>query len=217
MKKKIFIGYDSSQSIAYDVLRWSLIYPNVYPLKLDEIRKVIGFQREHDPLQSTEFTYTRFLVPHLCDYEGIALFMDSDMLCFGDIKELLDLDMSKYALRVVKHNHTPKTKIKMTGKVQTEYPRKNWSSLMLMDCSKLKDWSKEAVETKPGSWLHRFEPIPDELIGDIPTEWNSLDVMDEKTKMIHYTEGGPWLPNYKNHPYADIWVKYAKEYLYGCL
>ncbi len=212
---RIFIGYDSSQSIAYDVLRYSLNYDYVYPLKLDQLQKVIGFQREHDNLQSTEFTYTRFLVPYLCDYSGIALFMDSDMLCLGDINELFNFEMSNYAIRVVKHNHVPSTTVKMSGKAQTQYPRKNWSSLMLMDCAKLKLWTKEAVETKSGAWLHRFEEIPDELIGDIPAEWNSLDTMDSNTKMIHYTEGGPWLPNYRDHKFADIWVKYAKEYLYG--
>ena len=207
------------------MLKWSIshkldgsvIYPfqNIRPLRLQDLQTSIGFKREHDPLQSTEFTYTRFLVPYLCDYKGIALFMDSDMLCLGDINELFDLSMDEYAIRVVKHNHIPTTEIKMHGKKQTQYPRKNWSSLMLMDCAKLKCWTKESVETQSGSWLHRFEPIADDLIGDIPAEWNSLDIMDKSTKMIHYTEGGPWLPNYREHKHADIWVNYAKEFLYG--
>jgi len=89
-------------------------------LKLSEL----DFDRPLDPLQSTEFTYSRFLVPYLCQYEGKAIFMDCDMLCLGDIKELDELEMSQYALRVVKHNHQPTEKLKMDGKIQTVYPVK---------------------------------------------------------------------------------------------
>ena len=103
-------------------------------LKLAEL----DFDRPLDPLQSTEFTYSRFLVPYLCQYEGKAIFMDCDRLCLGDIKELDDLEMSQYALRVVKHNHRPTEKLKIDGKIQTVYPRKNWSSLMIMNCQELK-------------------------------------------------------------------------------
>ena len=170
--------------------------------------KELDFNRPLDPLQSTEFTYTRFLVPYLCGYQGIALFMDSDMLCLGDMAELFSYDMEPYALRVVKHGNQPKTTLKMDGKIQTIYPRKNWSSLMLMDCAKLTCWTKEAVETREAKWLHRFEPIPDELIDELPIIWNSLDYYDSSTKIIHYTEGGPWLQNYKDHPYGDLWFKY---------
>ena len=216
---RIFIGYDSTQAIAYDVLKFSITshcpQAKIFPLRLSEIRTVFNFSREHDPLQSTEFTYTRFLIPYICDYKGLALFMDSDMLCLSNIGELFSLDMTNYALRVVKHVHNPTTLVKMTGKVQTVYPRKNWSSLMLMDCSKLTSWTKESVELNKPKWLHRFESIPDEQIGDIPQEWNELDTYGPDTKMIHYTEGGPWLPNYHNHQYGDVWFKYAKEYLYG--
>ena len=96
-----------------------------------------------------------------------------------------------------------------------DYPRKNWSSLMLMDCSKLRVWTKESVSHESGAWLHRFEPIPSEQIGDIDPNWNELDTYGPGTKVIHYTEGGPWLPNYNDHRFGDIWVQYAKEMLYG--
>ena len=139
--------------------------------------------------------------------------MDCDMLCLGDLNEVFELDLKPYALIVVKHDHRPSTTVKMDGKVQTSYPRKNWSSFMLLDCEKLTMWTQEAVETMPAKWLHRFEPIPDEQIGDIPNTWNVLDRFDDTTKLIHYTEGGPWFENYKDHPYGGPWLKYEKEFL----
>lgn len=205
---KIFIGWDSRFPEPADVLRHSLLAHASIPLdirylKLDEL----GLERAHDPRASTEFTYSRFLVPHLCGFRGKAIFMDNDMLCFGDIKELDDLDMSGLALRVVQHDYQPVNTVKMYGCEQSWYPRKNWSSLMLMNCEKLGLWSKEVVATQTGAYLHRFQDIPDEQIGEIPTTWNTLDWMDETTKLIHYTNGGPWFDDYRDHPHAQVWYR----------
>ncbi len=213
---RIFIGWDSRFPEPADVLRYSLkkhasIPLDIQYLNLRELSEKHGFVREHDPLASTEFTYTRFLVPYLCNYRGKAIFMDNDMLCLGDIKELDDLDMEGLALRVVKHDYQPTNSVKMYGCPQTTYPRKNWSSLMIMNCDKLRLWTKEVVATASGAYLHRFQDIPDEQIGDIPPTWNTLDWMDESTRLIHYTNGGPWFEQYKDHPHADIWYRYRDE------
>jgi lipopolysaccharide biosynthesis glycosyltransferase len=211
---RIFIGYDTRQDISYHVLKYSLEKHSSEELDIRPlVLKELDFHRDYDPLASTEFTYTRFLVPSLCDYEGTALFMDSDMLCFGDISEIFHLDMSDYWLRVVKHDHRPTTKVKMDGVPQTAYPRKNWSSFMLFDCSRLTMWTRGNVSEKPPKWLHRFEPVPDECIGDIPRQWNVLDRKNEDTKLIHYTEGGPWLENYKDHAYGDLWFECRDQML----
>ena len=147
---RIFIGWDSRQAECADVLAYSLRKHTTIPLDIRNLKLAeLDFDRPHDPLQSTEFTYTRFLVPDLCGYRGTAVFMDSDMLCLGDIAELDALDMTDFALRVVKHNHVPTETVKMDGRVQTRYPRKNWSSLMVMDCAELTHWTKRAVETQP--------------------------------------------------------------------
>ncbi len=209
---RIFIGWDSRFPEPADVLRYSLMKHASIPLeirylKLDEL----DLHRTHDPLASTEFTYSRFLVPHLCNYRGKAVFMDNDMLALGDVKELDDLDTGPYALRVVQHDYQPENKVKMYGCPQTSYPRKNWSSLMVMDCSRLKLWTKQVVETQTGAYLHRFQDIPDELIGTVPKTWNSLDTLDENTQLIHYTNGGPWFPQYANHPHAGIWYQMRDE------
>lgn len=209
---RIFIGWDSRFPEPADVLSYSLqkhssIPLDIHFLKLDDL----DLDRERDPLASTEFTYSRFLVPHLCGFQGKAVFMDNDMLCFDDIKELDDLEMDDHALRVVKHEYQPTNATKMYGCPQTAYPRKNWSSLMIMNCDRLKLWSKQVVETQSGAYLHRFQDVPDEQIGEIPKTWNTLDWMDEGTKLIHYTNGGPWFDDYRNHPHADVWYAAREE------
>jgi hypothetical protein len=100
----------------------------------------------------------------------------------------------------------------MDGRVQTVYPRKNWSSLMLMNCARLQLWTKQVVETQSGAYLHRFQDIDDDLIGEIPDTWNTLDWMDERTKLIHYTSGGPWFEECKDHPFAEVWLDWRDRY-----
>lgn len=215
-KLKIFIGLDTHWPECAFVLGKSIkeratVETEICMLRLKLLEKSpphgIDFKRPHDPLQSTEFTYTRFLVPYLCNYEGIALFLDSDMLCFADIKQILP-ESNQKALYVVKHIHEPTEPTKMGGLPQSPYPRKNWSSLMLMNCSKLKLWTKEFVENATGKQLHRFEGIPDEEIEGLNPYWNCLDwFVENYTKILHYTSGGPWIdsPECKNHPYAKLW------------
>jgi hypothetical protein len=211
---RIYLGYDPNQHIAYEVLKYSLEKHATEPIEVNPIgaETVPEFDRPVDPLASTPFTYARFLVPYVQDYKGIALFMDSDMLALGDVSELFNLSMDGLALRVRQHDYRPTETVKMGGKTQTSYPRKNWSSLMLMDCSKLGCWSKEAVETESGAWLHRFEPVADEQVGDISEEWNVLDHMTGPTKLLHYTSGGPWLPGCEDADHADLWHEYREEY-----
>jgi lipopolysaccharide biosynthesis glycosyltransferase len=211
---RVFIGYDPSQHVSFEVLKYSLEKHATEPIDVRAIdaTKIPEFSRPQDPLQSTPFTYTRFLVPWLCDYEGIALFMDGDMLALGDVSELFELSMDGLALRVRQHDYNPEATVKMGGKVQTQYPRKNWSSLMLMNCARLGAWTKEAVETQTGAWLHRFEAVPDEEIGDISEEWNVLDHMTGPTKLLHYTSGGPWLKGCEDADHADLWHEYREEY-----
>jgi len=211
--QRIFIGWDSREAEAADVLAYSLRKHSSVPLDIRYLKiEELNFTRGQDPLQSTEFTYTRFLIPMLCSYRGVALFMDCDMLGLGDIAPLFDLDMNDLALRVVKHDYRPTAKTKMDGRVQTVYPRKNWSSLMLMNCQRLRLWTKNVVETATGSYLHRFHDIPDEEIGELPKTYNTLDRMDETTQLIHYTSGGPWFSKCRNHTHADVWWRCRNEF-----
>ncbi len=149
---RIFIGWDSRFPEPADVLRYSLLKHASIPLEIRYLKldgagpaaqRTIHWPRRSSPTRDS-------CVPHLCNFQGTALFLDNDMLCLADIREIAELDMRPYALRVVQHDYQPTNTVKMYGAVQTAYPRKNWSSMMLMDCAKLKLWSKQVVETQTG-------------------------------------------------------------------
>ena len=217
---KIFVGYDTREDIAYQVCKHSIVkrQPNalVKPLKQQELRDAGWYTRPVDKLASTEFTFTRFLVPELCNFEGWALFMDCDMILQTDIAELFSLADEKYAVMCVKHDYTPKDGFKMDGQKQTIYPRKNWSSVMLWNCGhpSNKSVTQDLINDLEinGAYLHRFGWLKDEEIGEIGHEWNWLvnwyhEPQDGKPKLIHYTEGGPW---FEQHEYR--FCEYNQEW-----
>jgi hypothetical protein len=209
---RIFIGWDSRFPEPADVLAYSLRKHSSIPLDIRYLKLTeLKLKRPLDPLASTEYTYSRFLVPSLCKYLGTALYLDSDMLCLSDVREIANLDMSHDALRVVQHDFAPTASVKMNGVKQTAYPRKNWSSMMLMNCEQLTLWTKDVVETASGAYLHRFQDIPDEEIGHLPKFWNVLDRLDKTTRLIHWTSGGPWFEQTRNCPHADVWLAAREE------
>ena len=173
MSDKIYIGWDSREDIAYQVCEHSIRRRTrkngfvVTPLKQNELREQKLYWRERDKLSSTEFTLTRFLVPYLNDYKGWAVFCDCDMVWRVDPRELFsNADHSK-AVMVVQHEYDVEEGIKMDGQVQLPYPRKNWSSMMLWNCSHPKNQALdlETVNTASPSFLHRFEWLEDDEIG----------------------------------------------------
>lgn len=203
---RIFIGWDPREAAAADVLEWSLRRHSSIPLEIYHLRRdAIPWLRNDERPGSTAFTYSRFAIPWLCDYSGLALFLDCDMLCFGDIAEVAALPMDGLAIRVRKHEQHPQSQTKMDGQPQIQYPRKNWSSLMLMDCSRLRLWNPSTVGSMSGAWLHRFEGVLDQSIGDLPTGWNELFRYREgETKLLHFTEFNPIL-NPGVHPDEELW------------
>lgn len=214
----VFIGYDTKEKVAFNVLSYSIIKNStkpisVTPIYLDNIKD--DFVRERSHLSSTEFSFSRFIIPHLMNYQGWALFMDCDMLMVDDIAKLWRLRDDKYAVQVCKHDYTPKNQTKFLNQVQTVYPKKNWSSFMLMNCKKCHTLTPDYVNQASGLELHQFKWLESEnLIGDIPLEWNWLaDEYEYKDEVynIHYTEGGPYFADYKNCDYSDLWFKYYSE------
>ncbi len=221
---KVFVGYDTREDIAYQVCKHSIVskQPNadVRPLKQQELRDAGWYTRPIDKLASTEFTFTRFLIPELTNFDGWALFMDCDMILTTDIKELFDQADDKYAVMCVQHDYTTKPGIKMDGQKQTQYPRKNWSSMVLYNCGHPSN-EKLSVDlvnnpNYDGKYFHRFSWLKDEEIGKLSHEWNWLvgwykEPEDGQPNAIHYTEGGPWFKNYRNCEYGDVWKKYLAE------
>jgi hypothetical protein len=214
----IFVGYDSKEKVAFNTLSYSILKNSsqpiaITPIYLDNIKDT--FVRERNNLSSTEFSFSRFIIPHLMNYQGWALFMDCDMLMKADIAELWRLRDDKYAVQVCKHDYIPKSSTKFLGQVQTVYPKKNWSSFMLMNCKKCSTLTPDYVNSASGLELHQFKWLESEdLIGSLPLEWNWLaDEYEckEDVKNIHYTEGGPYFKGYEEIDYATDWFEYHKE------
>jgi lipopolysaccharide biosynthesis glycosyltransferase len=203
----IFIGYDPRERAATNVLIDSLYQGSsrplaITPLVTPQLEAQGLFHRERDPRQSTAFSFTRFLVPHLMGYRGWAIFMDCDMLCRGDIADLWQARDRRYALQCVQHEHVPQEAVKFLGEVQSPYPKKNWSSLMLLNCARCTALSPDYVNTASGLELHRFHWLAgDHEIGALPDRWNHLvDVQAAPEAaaeqggptLLHWTLGGPW-------------------------
>jgi lipopolysaccharide biosynthesis glycosyltransferase len=223
---KVFVGYDPREDIAYQVCKHSILtkQPNaeVRPLVQKELRDAGWYTRPVDKLASTEFTFTRFLVPELCNFEGWALFIDCDMILTTDIAELFAQADDQYAVMCVQHDYKPKEGTKMDGQTQTVYPRKNWSSAMLINCGHPSNQQLDMdLVNSPeinGAYLHRFSWLNDEEIGELDHTWNYLvGVYDdlEKPKLIHYTEGGPWFENYRNCEFHQLWKDELQDMMNG--
>lgn len=220
---KIFVGWDSREDIAYQVCRASLLKHtsvelDIVPIKQKHMREKNLFWREHDPLSSTEFTFTRFLVPYLAGYKGWAVFMDCDFMWRGDVSTVLDYCDYSNAVMVVKHNYNPPERVKMDGAVQTQYPRKNWSSFMLINCGHeqvQKNLTLETVNTATGLYLHRLQWATNDCIGELPVAYNYLEGWHTKDDCpnplaVHFTRGGPWFRDYMNVEYGDEWAKLSR-------
>ena len=226
---KIFVGWDSREDEAYEVCRESILNTtnkpvDIIPIKQDRLRKNNWYWREPDTLGTTEFTFTRFLVPFLTDYEGWALFIDLDFVFKEDVANLFAQANDKYAVMCAHHDYTPKEAEKMDGQAQLPYPRKNWSSMVLWNCGhpSHKKLTLDLINNPDttGAYLHRFSWLHDKQIGQISHEWNWLvgwyeEPKDGTPKALHYTEGGPWFrgTEYENCEYANDWLKVNRDVL----
>lgn len=232
MNLEIFIGYDSAHPEAFAVAALSARQFAYKPrgIHLRTMREAGLYRRPTTVRASdgqlwdeisgapmaTEFAISRFLTPHLVQSSArLALFMDCDMLLRADPDELVEeivcnSDFGQRALWCVQHEHQAGADVKMDGRSQTYYARKNWSSFMVFDLRHpaTKRLTVEMVNELPGRDLHRFCWLDDEEIGAIYPGWNWLvGVQPEPEHLhnVHWTLGGPWLPEYADAPYADEW------------
>jgi hypothetical protein len=213
---QVFIGWDSREPVAFAVCAHSLLTRaripiSITPLVQPALRQTHFYTRERGSTESTEFSLTRFLVPALCGYRGIAVFMDCDFLVQADITELLAYALSspESAVLVCQHEYVPKPDRKFLGQPQTVYPKKNWSSLMVFHAEQCRALTPDYVNTASGLDLHRFTWLRDDQVGALPLHWNHLvgeGPHDDHAKAYHYTLGGPWHGGmYADGPAADRW------------
>ena len=210
---KIYIGFDQRESVAYHTFVQSLIDHASIPLDITPlaVKTLKGYEEKHED-KSNDFVYSRFLTPFLNDFKGWAIFVDGDMICQTDIKELLDLRDNTKALQVVKHNYKTKANQKYLGNINQDYPRKNWSSVILWNCAhpKHKLLTPDFIANESGKYLHRFSWLEDSEIGGLPKEWNWLVTEypnNDQANIIHYTLGTPCFKDYRDTEMSDIWLK----------
>lgn len=217
---KVFIGFDKVESIAWHTMVSSIMRRSSRPVAIVPVNLANFkgfFNRERDPKQSNEFSFSRFLVPYLCDYQGYGIFFDCDMMLRTDITEVfsaVEQDPGK-AVYVVKHSYEPRDGIKFLNTVQYKYPRKNWSSVMLWNCGHDANrvLTPEYVETASGIDLHRFQWLKDDQLGELDVRWNWLvgeyDQPPADVKNVHWTIGGPYFIEYQNVDFSAEWFREA--------
>lgn len=215
--RKVFIGYTSTQDILFRVSKNSIERRSkgvsCFPIVQSALRELGVYNRDRDKLGTTEFSITRFLTPWLAGYEGWVLFCDNDTLALDDINALFNLADDRYAVMCAKHDHQPTNSIKLNNQTQSVYPRKNWSSVVLWNCSHSKNRkiTPDYVNNASPMHLHRFLWLDDSDIGSFSHEWNWLvdwydSPSDGKPKFLHYTDGGPYFKNYQDCSYSKEWL-----------
>jgi lipopolysaccharide biosynthesis glycosyltransferase len=212
----VFVGFDQLEAIAYHVFCQSVLEKSTSLINFTPLaHQNLNFFKNHDD-GSNKFIYSRFLTPFLNEYSGWAIFADGDMVCNHDITELWNLKDPSKAVQVVKHEYKTKKTVKYLGNKNEDYPRKNWSSLVLWNCGHPanKILTPEFIQDKPGSFLHRFSWLDDSQIGELPIEWNWLAIEypnNPAAKIIHYTLGTPCFKEYSTTSQADIWQQVYKK------
>lgn len=209
---RVFIGYDSRETVAWHVLTHSIMARSSVPVSFTPIalNNLGGLMwRERNALQSTEFSFSRFLTPYLSGYEGWSLFMDCDMLMREDIAKLWAQRDERFSVMCVKHDHRPAETVKFLDQPQTAYQKKNWSSVLLFNNAKCKMLTPDYVNTASGLELHQFKWLgDDELIGEIDASWNHLvgsSAPRADAANVHFTIGGPYFDEYRDCEHAGDW------------
>lgn len=211
----VYVGYDHREAKAIHTCVNSLVTRSSKPVSVCYLAK--NQFEFHDPRHkdgykpSNQFIFSRFLVPELQNYKGWALFVDGDMIVLEDISQLFYLRDESKAVMVVKHNYKTKFPVKYLGARNEDYPRKNWSSVVLWNCGHPanKVLTTEYIQNATGEHLHRFQWLTDDQIGELPVEWNWLVdeyPHNENAKLLHYTIGGPYFPDFANCDHAVNWA-----------
>jgi lipopolysaccharide biosynthesis glycosyltransferase len=220
-KINMVVGFDQRESIAYHTFTQSILDKSSLPVSFTPlaINTLKGYHETHAE-KSNDFVYSRFLTPYLNGFSGWAIFADGDMICQADIKELWDLRDESKAVLVVKHDYKTKAQKKYLGNSNTDYPKKNWSSLILWNCAHPKHsvLTPDFISNQIGKFLHRFSWLEDEDIGDLPKDWNWLAIEypeNKNAKLIHYTLGTPCFKEYWDSEMSEIWHSTQKRAVSG--
>lgn len=216
---RVFIGFDAREAVLPYVCMESIRAHSSVPIAFTLLSaNNFGWIERHTD-GSNAFTYSRFLVPWLCNFSGHAIFLDGDMIVRDDIAKLWEhRSMGHMGLKVVKHDYRTKYPIKYLGAKNEDYPKKNQSSVIVWDCNYFPNrcLTPEFVAEASGSYLHHFEWLAPHQVGELPSEWNHLTMeYDERAdaKLLHFTVGSPCFPEYATQEGADEWRAHLKDAL----
>ena len=218
---RLVVGFDARETIAYHVFCQSVLENTSIPVSfLPLVEKSLAVYKETHADGSNRFTYTRFLTPFLMGFEGWAIFADGDMVCRRDIAELWNLRDSSKAVQVVKHDYLTKSSTKYLGNKNENYPRKNWSSVILWNCGHPANrcLTPDLISSRDGAFLHRFQWLEDSLIGELDKEWNWLAIEyddNPSAKLIHYTLGTPCFRDFRDCSSSEHWHRALANTLNG--
>lgn len=219
----LYVGYDPREACVYHTFCQSVIEHASGPVQFVPLHRPMldNFDGEQDGTNA--FIYSRYLVPYLQDYQGWAIFCDGDMHVTDDIYELWALRDETKAVQVVQHDYKTKNPRKYVGtpieNYNVDYPRKNWSSVVLFNCGHRsnKILTRDFVAEAGGSVLHRFAWLNDDEIGALPMEWNWLvgEYPDNDcAKLYHHTLGSPGFSEYANCHSSRDWNHYLLQALH---
>jgi lipopolysaccharide biosynthesis glycosyltransferase len=209
----LYVGYDPREAAVFTAFNQSVIQHTSRPVAICPLhQKALDFDGQQDGTNA--FIYSRYLIPYLQGFEGWAIFCDGDMILREDLSRLWDLRDPTKAVQVVQHNYKTREGRKYIGSPienkNINYPRKNWSSVILWNCAHPANriLTKEYVSEAGGAVLHRFAWLDDCQIGELPKEWNHLvreQDYDPDAKLVHFTLGAPGFGHYMRDDYAWEW------------
>jgi lipopolysaccharide biosynthesis glycosyltransferase len=209
----VFIGYDPREAAVFHVCANSIIRNASQPVQI--IPVALNLFKDYKEIHqdgSNHFIYTRFLVPYLMDWTGHAIFIDGDMIVRDDITKLWSMRDPSKDVQVIKHDYRTRMPVKYMGAKNEDYPRKNWSSVIIWNCNSFPNrrLTPDYVMKSTGKHLHRFEWLDDARIGELPIEWNWLPDEfgpNENAKLLHYTLGAPCFHEFVDTPMNEVWHK----------
>jgi hypothetical protein len=220
-KITVVVGFDQREAVAYHTFCQSVIEKSTIPVQFIPLAiNTLNFYEEQHKDGSNKFIYSRFLTPYICEFKGFAVYADGDMICNENIYELVKLFDPSKAVQLVKHDYKTKRHIKYFGNKNTNYPRKNWSSLVIFNCQHPSNavLTPQFIQEHDGAYLHRFQWLQDNEIGELDLKWNYLAIEYDPcsdTKLIHYTLGTPCLKEFKETEMSDVWWKTYKNTIEG--
>ncbi len=213
---KIYLGTQVEQSLAVDVLTYSIAAHTQQPIQVTPLYQAvqaagITITNPRNPhlRPRTPFTFQRFAIPALCQYQGRAIYLDSDMLVFRDINDLWQQPFER-----ANHETTHYQTIDLLS--VPEPPNSGRSpqySVMLLNCEQL-TWNVQQLvsELERGTWTYQqfvMDMAPaTHKAATLPFGWNDLERYDpQQTSLLHYTDmpRQPWLSVV--NPLAALWCE----------